>query len=90
MPKAIFTPSGNLLEEVLSYLVKTKIDPNQLYLCSYDYNNYLNYSYYPIDAIIQDIETMALTCVDVIDDLLNFNELKHHAFFIEPQIIRHR
>ena len=90
VPKAIFTPSGNLLEEVLSYLVKTKIDPNQLYLCSYDYNNYLNYSYYPIDAIIQDIETMALTCVDVIDDLLNFNELKHHAFFIEPQIIRHR
>lgn len=90
VPKAIFTPSGNLLEEVLSYLVKTKIDPNELYLCSYDYNNYLNYSYYPIDAIIQDIETMALTCVDVIDDLLNFNELKHHAFFIEPQIIRHR
>ncbi len=90
VPKAIFTPSGNLLEEVLSYLVKTKIAPNQLYLCSYDYNNYLNYSYYPIDAIIQDIETMALTCVDVIDDLLNFNELKHHAFFIEPQIIRHR
>ncbi|KES18072.1 Transcriptional regulator [Gilliamella apicola SCGC AB-598-I20] len=90
VPKAIFTPSGNLLEEVLNYLVKTKIDPNQLYLCSYDYNNYLNYSYYPIDAIIQNIEAMALTCVDVIDDLLNFNELKHHAFFIEPQIIRHR
>ncbi|MCX8682768.1 LacI family DNA-binding transcriptional regulator [Gilliamella sp. B2889] len=90
MPKAIFTPSGNLLEEVLGYLVTARIDPEQVYLCSYDYNNYLGYSYYPIDAIVQDIENMALTCVDVVDDLLNFKELKHLEFFIEPQIIRHR
>ena len=78
------------MEEVLGYLVTAKIDPKQVYLCSYDYNNYLDYSYYPIDAIVQNIENMALTCVDVIDDLLHFKELKHQAFFIKPQIIRHR
>ena len=90
VPKAIFTPSGNLLQEVLSYLVEAKIDPKQSYLCSYDYNSYLDYCYYPIDAIEQDFEKMALTCVNVIDDLLNFKELKHQAFFIQPKIIRHR
>ncbi|MCX8641380.1 MULTISPECIES: substrate-binding domain-containing protein [unclassified Gilliamella] len=90
LPKAIFTPSCNLLQEVLSYLVEIKIDPNQICLCSYDYNIYLDYCYYPTDAIAQDFQTMAHTCVEVIDRLINFKELKHHAFFIEPKIIRHR
>ncbi|OCG24410.1 hypothetical protein A9G22_04665 [Gilliamella sp. App2-1] len=90
LPKAIFTPSGNLLQEVLSYLVEVKVKPQDICLCSYDYHIYLDYSYYPIDAIMQDFENMAHTCVNVINDLLNFNELKYNAFFIKPQIIRHR
>ena len=89
LPKAIFTPSGNLLQEVLSYLVEVKVNPDQICLCSYDYNIYLDYSYYPIDAIAQDFQTMALTCVNTIDDLLNFKALKHNAIFIKPQIKRH-
>ena len=90
LPKAIFTPSGNILQEILSYLVENKVKPENICLCSYDYNIYLNYSNYPIDAIAQDFETMALTCVSVIADLINFKELKHNAFFISPKIIRHR
>ncbi|OCG60987.1 MULTISPECIES: substrate-binding domain-containing protein [unclassified Gilliamella] len=90
LPKAIFTPSCNILQEVLSYLVEVEVKPQQIYLCSYDYNIYLNYSYYPIDTIAQDFQSMAYTCVDVIDALLKFKELKNKAFFIKPQIIRHR
>ncbi|OCG22208.1 hypothetical protein A9G11_07455 [Gilliamella sp. wkB108] len=90
LPKAIFTPSGNLLQEVLCYLVEVKVDPKSICLCSYDYNIYLDYSYYPIDAIAQDHQSMAHTCVEVINNLLNFKELKSNAFLIEPQIIRHR
>ena len=89
LPKAIFTPSGNLLQEVLSYLVEIKLDPKEICICSYDYNIYLDYSYYPIDAIAQDFQSMAHVCVDVIDDLLNFKELKNNEIFIRPQIIRY-
>ncbi|WP_294832656.1 LacI family DNA-binding transcriptional regulator [uncultured Gilliamella sp.] len=90
LPKAIFTPSGNLLQEVLNYLVAVKADPKQICLCSYDYNLYLDYSYYPIDAIAQDFESMVNTCVSVVNRLLNFNELKDNAMFIKPKIIRYR
>ena len=90
LPKAIFTPSCNLLQEVLNYLVEVEAKPQQIRLCSYDYNVYINYSYYPIDAIAQDFQCMAHTCVDVIDNLLNFKQLENNAFFIKPQIIRHR
>lgn len=90
LPKAIFTPSGNLLQEVLAYLVDIRVDPQKICLCSYDYNIYLDYCYYPIDAIAQDYQSMAHTCVEVIDHLINFKELKNNAFLIEPYIIRHR
>ena len=90
LPRAIFTPSGNLLQEVLSYLVEVKADPKNICLCSYDYNIYLDYSYYPVDAIAQDYQSMAHTCVNIINKLLKFKELKSNAFLIEPQIIRHQ
>ncbi|SCB83091.1 LacI family DNA-binding transcriptional regulator [Gilliamella intestini] len=90
LPKAIFTPSCNLLQEVLNYLVAVNADPKQVCLCSYDYNIYFDYSYYPIDAIAQDFENMANACVNMIYNLLNFEELKCSALFIEPKIKRHR
>ncbi|MDF7670069.1 LacI family DNA-binding transcriptional regulator [Orbaceae bacterium ESL0721] len=90
IPKAIFTPSCNILQEILSYLVEIDAKKEDICLCSYDYNSYFDFICYPIDAIAQDYATMAKACVDTTNKLINFKPLKRSTIFIKPQIIWNR
>ncbi|MDF7667739.1 substrate-binding domain-containing protein [Orbaceae bacterium ESL0727] len=87
LPKAIFTPSCNILQEILSYLVEINAKQKDIYLCSYDHNIYFDYICYPIDAIAQDYASMAKACVDTTNKLINFKPLKNRTIFIKPQIV---
>ncbi|MDF7669982.1 substrate-binding domain-containing protein [Orbaceae bacterium ESL0721] len=87
LPKAIFTPSCNILQEILSYLVEINAKQDDISLCSYDYNSYFDLICYPIDAIAQDYATMAKACVNATNKLINFKPLKNSQIFIKPQIV---
>lgn len=88
--KAIFIPSCNLLQEVLSYLVEAGATKEDTRLCAFDYHIYINYLRYPIDAIAQDHPKMASICVKMINKLVDFKTIKQTKIFIAPLPITNR
>lgn len=87
LPQAVFTPSGNLLEGVLLYLTNHNVARQDIYLCTYDYNQYLNYLAYDIDIISQNYDEMASCCFNNIQRLINRFSLPNQAVYIKPQIL---
>lgn len=87
IPKAIFTPSGNLLEGVLLYLKEQQVNRQDIYLCSYDYNLYHNLLCYDVDIIAQNYDDMAKDCFKSIQVLIERKELKQQLTYIKPRTI---
>ncbi len=87
LPQAIFTSSGNILEGVLNYLYQHHIDKDQIYLCSYDYNVYLNFLLYDIDIISPDYYSLAYHCFQQIQGLITRLVLPENNIYIKPNIL---
>lgn len=87
IPKAIFTPSGNLLEGVLLYLKAQHVQRQDIYLCSYDYNLYHNLLCYDVDIIAQNYDAMAENCFKNIQLLIERKVLKRSLTYIQPSTI---
>ncbi|HDU3846560.1 TPA: LacI family DNA-binding transcriptional regulator [Klebsiella pneumoniae subsp. pneumoniae] len=87
LPKAIFTPSGNLLEVVLLYLKDNKVAQNEIYLCSYDYNMYHDFLFYDVDILSQDYEQLARHCFINIQHLINKHAVEHRITRVPPKLI---
>lgn len=90
IPKAIFTPSGNLLEGVLLYLKEHQVSRNKVYLCSYDHNLYHKLLCYDVDIIAQNYDEMAKHCFINMQNLIERKELKNHFTYIKPNIISYQ
>lgn len=87
IPKAIFTPSGNLLEGVLLYLKQQQVKRQDIYLCSYDYNLYHNLLCYDVDIIAQNYDNMVKICFRSIQSLIERKQLKQQLTYIKPRTI---